>query len=210
MLMAGADDVAPRLIGFRLVRVVGGLVLSGEIVETEAYLGARDRASHARGGRRTPRNESMYARAGTAYVYFTYGMHHCFNVVCAGEGDPQAVLVRALAPLTGLDAMREARGGVSAARDLCSGPGKLCQALQINRTLDGCDLCMPGPLYLAGPEPGATAPRVRRDRRVGLGDVGAWGTRRLRWFVTGSPWVSVKGAGETGKPGGPARRNKRA
>src|SRR5262245_46221232 len=102
-----AISLARRLLGAVLVRVLDdGEVLAGRIVETEAYLGVRDAASHAYKGRRTERNEAMYARPGTAYVYFTYGMHYCMNVVCGKEDVPAAVLLRALEPLAGLERMR--------------------------------------------------------------------------------------------------------
>lgn len=191
----GAAAVARDLLGRRLVRVLDdGTPLAGTIVETEAYLGVRDRASHAFGGRRTPRNESMYARAGTAYVYFTYGVHHCFNVVCGGPGEPAAVLIRALAPDAGLEQMRRHRGGSGRPwrdRDLCSGPGKLCQALAIDRGLDGEDLSRDPRLWI---EPGRAVPprQVVRAARVGIGSSGDWASKPLRWCVRGSEHVSVK------------------
>ena len=101
-LAVDPEKLARRLLGQRLVRTLGdGTRLAGIIVETEAYLGVRDRAAHSFGGRRTPRNESMFARPGTAYVYFTYGMHHCVNVVCGRRDEPVAVLIRALEPVEG-------------------------------------------------------------------------------------------------------------
>lgn len=184
-----AEDLAPALLGALLIRTLpSGEILSGRIVETEAYLGVGDRCSHAYRGRRTPRNESMYARAGTAYVYFTYGMHHGVNIVCGAQGEPVAVLIRALAPLEGLDAMR-ARRGLDAERALCSGPGKLCQALAIDRTLDGFDLLGAGELRLA---PGEPPRRCVRTRRVGVGDGHRWALARLRWYDPDSPHVSVR------------------
>src|SRR5262245_61693000 len=107
-----SETLAHALLGKKLVRVLqNGERLAGIIVETEAYVGVIDRASHPFGGRRTPRNESMYGRAGTAYVYFTYGVHHCVNVVCGRENEPVAVLLRALEPVEGLEAMRRLRSG---------------------------------------------------------------------------------------------------
>lgn len=185
-----AAALAPRLIGCRLVRVLSdGDTVSGVIVEAEAYVGVRDRCSHAFSGRRTPRNESMYARPGTAYVYFTYGMHFCFNVVCAAEGDPQAVLIRALAPDAGLPRMRSHRG--PAARrdvDLCSGPGKLTQALAIDRELDGLDLTADPRLWIE-PRQGRP-PRLLTSARIGVGDASPWCRRKLRWFSAEHPHVS--------------------
>ncbi|MFN2503462.1 MAG: DNA-3-methyladenine glycosylase [Acidimicrobiales bacterium] len=127
--------VAPQLLNKLLVR--GERV--GRIVEVEAYAGVEDPGSHAYRGR-TPRNATMFGPAGHLYVYFTYGMHHCANVVC-GEGDEaMAVLLRGLTPLEGLDEMRALRLRASKDRDLCSGPGKLCQAFGLDRTFDGADL----------------------------------------------------------------------
>ena len=187
--------LAQDLLGVVLVRVLdSGERLSGVIVETEAYLGVKDRAAHAFGGRRTARNESMYGQPGTAYVYFTYGMHHCVNVVCGGVDEPVAVLIRALEPREGLEAMAANRGRVRApVVSLCSGPGKLCQAMAIDRELDGVDLPSDGRLFLeAGADGPINARAVRCGPRIGLGDVGVWASRRLRWWVGDSAHVSVR------------------
>jgi DNA-3-methyladenine glycosylase len=132
--------VARELLGKRLVVPAseGGRV-SGRIVETEAYLGAEDKAAHSYKNRRTARTETMFAVGGTAYVFFVYGMHHQFNVVAGVEGVPHAVLIRALEPEEGLEWMRLRRPSRSD-RELTSGPGKLCRALDIDRTFDGADL----------------------------------------------------------------------
>lgn len=138
-----AQTLARALLGMVLVRRHDdGDLSAGVIVETEAYVGAEDLASHAVGGRRTARNEPMYAIGGTSYVYFTYGMHWCFNVVAGKRDDPVAVLVRALEPTLGLEGMRHRRGRAAQAGDtnLCSGPVKLCQALAIDGSLSGLDL----------------------------------------------------------------------
>lgn len=129
--------VAPFLLN-KILRVDqgNGDVRSGRIVEVEAYGGADDPASHAFRGR-TPRNEPMFERAGTVYVYFTYGMHWCANIVTGPVGDAQAVLIRAIQPLTGLDAIRSARPGARRDRDLANGPAKLCQALGIDAWANG-------------------------------------------------------------------------
>lgn len=132
-----AYEVAPRLIGCRLVRMVDDIRLAGMIVETEAY-DQTDEASHSHKGK-TPRTEIMFGRAGYLYVYFTYGMHYCCNVVTGKSGDGSAVLIRALMPLEGLDAMSAARGGLSGVA-LTNGPAKLCQALGIDKADNGNDL----------------------------------------------------------------------
>ncbi|MBX3388764.1 MAG: DNA-3-methyladenine glycosylase [Phycisphaeraceae bacterium] len=181
--------LAPDLIGTRLVhRLADGTRLSGIIVEVEAYIGSEDRASHAFGGRRTARNEAMYAKAGTSYVYFTYGMHFCMNIVCAEEGVPQAVLLRALEPDTdSLETMRKNRG-VESVRLLCAGPGRLCQALGIDRRLNGVDLCTSDELWLERAEAGQR--KSERSRRVGIDSAGAWAKRLLRWTERGNVYIS--------------------
>lgn len=200
-----ADALAPRLLGLRLVRLLAdGTRLSGEIVEVEAYLGAKDRACHTFGGRRTPRNEAMYGPAGTAYVYFTYGMHHCVNVVCGvdsddrGGGVGEAVLIRALRPLEGVEAMRRNRaaggrrsGRELADRDLCSGPGKLCQSLGIDLELNGLDLLDSGTLTLEATDPRVPL-RISRTSRIGVESAGPWAARLLRWHMRECEHVSAR------------------
>lgn len=199
-LAGPATQAARRLIGATLVRVFpDGTRASGRIVETEAYLGVQDRASHAFGGRRTPRNESMYCGPGVGYVYFTYGMHFCFNVVCGELGVPAAVLIRALQPLEGLDAMRarrrpKPRPGATPlppkpmpTRDLCNGPAKLCQALEIDRALDRIDVLSDPRLWI---ELGETAVPVKQGVRIGIDSAGEWAEKKLRWVEAGSEFVS--------------------
>jgi DNA-3-methyladenine glycosylase len=125
----------------RLVRQckVGRIV--GRITETEAYRGEEDLACHARAGR-TPRTAVMYGRPGLAYIYFTYGMHWCLNVVCEAEGYPAAVLIRAIEPLEGQEHIAVNRIGIQSAQ-WSNGPAKLCRALNIDGTLNGCDLTQP-------------------------------------------------------------------
>lgn len=131
--------VARELLGRRLVRLESrGERLSGLIVEAEAYVGSQDLGCHAKSGR-TARNASMWGPPGHAYVYFTYGMHWMLNVVTEENGFPAAVLIRGLLPLEGLATMRRRRAG----KPLADGPAKLCQALAIDRSLDGHDLCAP-------------------------------------------------------------------
>lgn len=129
--------VARSLLGKKLIRHVDGAELSGVIVETEAYCGCADSACHAHRGK-TPRNAVMFGRPGVAYVYFTYGMHHMLNLVTEEEGNPCAVLVRALLPLSGLDEMQARRKRQG--KELANGPAKLCQALAIDKSLNGWDL----------------------------------------------------------------------
>lgn len=182
--------VARRLLGQRLVRVLDGKRLAGTIVEAEAYLGAEDRAAHTYGGRRTPRNESMYLPGGHVYVYFIYGLHHCLNVVCGNKDEGVAVLVRALEPVEGLEHMARHRG-LDRPTALCSGPAKLTQALWIDRGLDGIDLRTSRTLFieesLAAPVSGA---RIGCSPRIGVDYAGTWAERPLRFFLKGNPHVS--------------------
>lgn len=156
--------VARDLLGQHLVRVSDRHRIGGRIVEVEAYVGEEDEACHASCGP-TERNAPMYGPPGHAYVYFIYGMHHCFNVVTEREGYPAAVLIRALEPLEGIEVMR-ARRGDRPDEELTSGPARLCQALDIDRRLDGVDLCKPNAtLYIAAarrvPDDAvATGPRI--------------------------------------------------
>jgi DNA-3-methyladenine glycosylase len=180
--------VARRLLGTLLVAPTrDGRRVSGIIVETEAYRGPEDRASHAYGGRRTRRTETMYARGGTAYVYFVYGMYHQFNVVTGVEDVPHAVLVRALEPVEGVDLMRRRRGGLPA-RDLASGPGKLCIALGIDRRLDGADLLGERIWLEAGRRVRPAA--IAAGPRIGIDYAADWAARPWRFWLRGSPFVS--------------------
>ncbi|MEM1450577.1 MAG: DNA-3-methyladenine glycosylase [Planctomycetota bacterium] len=139
VLHAGAAEAAPRLLGAVLETRVDGEVTRGRIVETEAYLAEGDGASHSAPGP-TERNRAMFGPAGRAYVYLIYGMHLCFNVVTGEEGRGEAVLVRAIEPLDGLDVMRRRRGERPSDRDLARGPGRLTQALAIGREHDRAPL----------------------------------------------------------------------
>ena len=176
-------DVARDLLGARLVRLEpGGRRSSGWIVEAEAYIGPDDLGCHARFGR-TARNASMWGPAGHAYVYFTYGMHWCLNVVTEAEGFPAAVLIRALVPVEGLATMRRRRGPPGE-RDLAGGPAKVCQALGIDRRLDGHDLCSPEAVLFF--ERGLRVPQadVTTGPRVGLNTVPEpWRSLRWRYLV---------------------------
>jgi DNA-3-methyladenine glycosylase len=175
---------ARRLLGKILVHDTAEGVTAGRIVETEAYRGPADRAAHSRGGHRSARNEVMYGPPGHAYVYFVYGMHHCVNVVTQPVDVPEAVLIRALEPLTGIDLMRMRRAlPDGAVWRLCRGPGALCRALGIDRALNGADLVRSRLRVLAAPE---IAPsRVARTPRIGVGYAGADAARPWRFVVRG-------------------------
>lgn len=179
--------VARELLGQRLIRLLEGERLSGRIVEVEAYIGETDRACHAACGR-TARNAVMYGPPGHAYVYFIYGMHHCLNVVTAGEGFPAAVLIRALEPIEGLATMRRLRRG-RPDRELTNGPAKLCQALAIDRTLNGLDLCADASLFIE-PGPPVDDADMAMSPRVGVRGDKTVLTAPWRFFVHDNSFVS--------------------
>jgi DNA-3-methyladenine glycosylase len=178
-----ADIVARELLGTTVVSTLGGARTSGRIVETEAYLGYDDPASHGYRDRRHAQNEALFGPPASWYVYLSYGMHWCANLVCGRRGEASAVLLRALEPVSGLEAMRERRGTV-ADRQLCSGPGKLCQALGITRDQDGRPMRSSGATVVAAVEPRAA---ILATPRIGITKAAEW---PLRFVVDGSPWVS--------------------
>ena len=173
--------VAKNLLGKIMVRHLPEGKVRGKIVETEAYLSHNDPACHASRGK-TKRNEMMFGPPGRAYVYFIYGMYYCFNVVTREKGRGEAVLVRALEPLEGIDIMKERRG-VEDFFNLTSGPGKLCQALGIDKGLNGVDL-LEGDLVILD---GGEKPEIEASPRVGIRVARA---RLLRYYIAGNPHVS--------------------
>ena len=183
-------DVARDLLGMELVRRAPEGTTAGIIVEVEAYLGVPDRAAHARGGRRTPRTEILYAEGGHAYVFLVYGLHSCLNIVTGREGTPECVLIRALEPTDGVALMRERRGLKDDAplRRLTDGPGKLCRAMGIDLTLYGADLCG-DTLYIRRP-PAFAPPEIVASPRIGIDYAGEDRDRPWRFHVPGNPFVS--------------------
>jgi DNA-3-methyladenine glycosylase len=183
-----AEVVAPELLGALVVSRIGGALTSARIVETEAYLGYRDPASHGYLHRRNERNAALFGPPGSWYVYLSYGIHWCANLVCEAEGTASAVLLRALEPVEGLHTMRRRRGRVDD-RDLCSGPGKLCQALGITRgNLDG--RMMPDASVVVEAARVKLAFEVLTTPRVGITKAADW---PLRFAVAGNAHVSGPG-----------------
>lgn len=177
----GTVELARALIGRMLLRQLPEGAVGGRIVETEAYDGPEDPGSHAFRGR-TPRNSVMFGPPGHLYVYFTYGMHYCANVVAESDGVPGAVLLRAVEPIEGLDIMSERRG-TEVSRDLARGPGRLCKAFGLDRSMNGADLTQ-GAVWIEG------RPRLRADiqtsSRIGV----KVGTEFLWRFYEPGPWTS--------------------
>lgn len=180
-----AVEAAPLLLGCELERTVDGHKLRARIVETEAY-DQTDVASHSYRGK-TPRTEVMFGRHGHLYVYFTYGMHYCCNIVTGPDGHGAAVLIRAVEPLEGQDAMSELRRGRSG-HELTNGPAKFCQAFAIDRSMNGHDLAKaPLRLKLPGKFPFYETDQIVTTTRVGIsrGQDVPW-----RFYAGGNPWVS--------------------
>lgn len=176
------EEVAAALLGKVLVRESAEGRVAVRLTEVEAYLGPTDPSCHTFGGRRTPRVESMWGEAGRAYVYLIYGMHSCLNIVTVGDGAGEAVLLRGGLIVSGLELIKKRRGGKVPDRDLVNGPGKLCQALAIDRSADGCDFTSTeSGLWIEDDGFVAPAERVEKRPRVGLGDVGDAADWPLRW-----------------------------
>jgi DNA-3-methyladenine glycosylase len=179
--------VARELIGMHLVRMYRGRQLVGRIVETEAYQGPQDLAAHSARGR-TERNEVMFGPPGHAYVYLIYGMWDCVNVVTREHGVPHAVLIRAVEPLANIDAKTW-------------GPGLLCKAMHIDRTLNGTDLCTGNPgnkVWIEAP-PIAQRCKIARAPRIGVDYAGDWAHKPWRFFDSSSPYVSTLSAAKRRK-----------
>jgi DNA-3-methyladenine glycosylase len=168
--------VARELLGMHLAHDDGTCVRVGRIVETEAYKGPHDLAAHSARGRRTARTEVLFGPAGHAYVYFIYGVWNCLNIVTGAVGEPHAVLLRALEPIANLS-------------EPTWGPGLLCRALKVDRSLNDADLCA-GPLWIERPAGRKPAVRVARSARIGVEYAQAWAMRRWRFFDRDSPYVS--------------------
>lgn len=188
------DDVitiAAELLGKIIVTRWDGIITSGRIVETEAYRGEEDRASHAWGGRRTKRTEVMYGMGGHAYVYLCYGIHHLFNVVTHEKGTPHVVLVRAIEPMEGITEMANRSGKAVGSLGLGSGPGNLSRSLGIHTMHSGHSLDS-GNLYLADDGFRIPSSEIIATPRIGVDYAGEDALLPYRFIVPGNPWVSAR------------------
>jgi DNA-3-methyladenine glycosylase len=189
-------EVGRSLIGMELGSELSGSACGGLIVEAEVYVGPEDRASHAWNARRTARTEVMFGPRGHAYVFQIYGMHHCFNIVVGAGRVPAAVLIRALRPTFGLEVMAHNRGLASVPanlRQLTSGPGRLAQALGINRQANGLDLRQ-APLWVRRSPVGrrlVSVHGIRAGARINVDYAGDWAKRKWRFFLSDDRFVSV-------------------
>jgi DNA-3-methyladenine glycosylase len=181
--------VARDLLGCLLVRQSNGTRLSGKIVEAEAYRGEEDLACHAKAGR-TKRTEIMYGPPGFAYVYFTYGMHWMLNVVAEKEGFPAAVLIRAVEPVEGIEVMRRLRG-MDEISLLCKGPGRLTEAMAIQKTENGLDFCEKASSLRIEPGVKPKDWEILASPRIGLGKTPEpWLSKLWRFHIRGNSFVS--------------------
>ena len=185
------EDVARDLLGVWLLRSTSNGLSGGPIVETEAYGGPEDGASHARAGR-TRRTTPMFGEVGHAYVYLVYGMHECLNVVAYNGREAGAVLIRAISPEVGVDLIRSRRGRPADPNwKLCSGPARLSDGLGVDRSFDSHDLTLGEGLWLAAPSRGVTSmDQIKTGSRIGVAYSGDWAERPWRFWLAGHPSVS--------------------
>ena len=184
-------EIAKDLLGKILVTKFDNVTTSARIVECEAYAGVIDKASHAVGGRRTARNEIMYGKGGFAYVYLCYGIHHLFNVVTNSEDIPHAVLIRAAAPLKGIDKMLERTGKEKLDNTLTRGPGNVSKALGIHTTHSGLSLLSKN-LFIADDGFVFNKTEILTSPRIGVDYAGNHAFLPYRFYIKGNPFVSGK------------------
>ncbi|HEY8889003.1 MAG TPA: DNA-3-methyladenine glycosylase [Clostridium sp.] len=190
-------QVAKELLGKILVHEVNGVKLRGKIVETEAYIGSIDKACHAYGGKMTPRLTTLYGSPGIAYVYFIYGMYHCFNVITKEEGFPEGVLIRAIQPIEGLEEMSKLRFKKNYSeltkaqfKNLTTGPSKLCIAMNINKDNNKQDLCA-NELYIEDPVEKEKI-QIVVSKRIGIDYAEEAKDFLWRFYIKDNIWVSAK------------------
>jgi DNA-3-methyladenine glycosylase len=199
----GTLQVAKELLGKVIVHEVNGIKLKGKIVETEGYIGSIDKASHAYGGKRTLRTETLYGKPGIAYVFIIYGMYYCFNVITKEEGSPEGVLVRAVEPIEGIEEMSKLRFNKDYSeltkaqfKNLTSGPSKLCIAMKINKENNKQDLCS-NELYIEESEEKEEFKSLQKieiveAKRIGIDYAEEAKDFLWRFYIKNNPWVSVK------------------
>lgn len=186
------DDVvliARELIGKDIYSNIGGQLCAGTIIETEAYCGPSDRGSHAFDNRRTPRNDMMFQAGGLVYMYICYGIHNMLNIVSGTEGLSRAILIRALQPHTGIDAMRERRSIFNKDQRLCQGPGALAQAMGLNKVHNGADL-QKDVIWIMDAGTRYSEADIMASARVGMNFEGPYKTIPWRFYLKGNQYVS--------------------
>ncbi|WP_018247832.1 DNA-3-methyladenine glycosylase [Orenia marismortui] len=183
-----AVTVAQDLLGKLLVRRIGNNKVVSKIVETEAYIGPEDKACHAYQNKRTKRTEVMFWRAGYTYVYLIYGMYNCLNIVTAKKDKPEAVLIRAVEPVVGVESIKKNRQIKSnKIEDLSNGPGKLCQGLEVDRELNGYDLVTGDRLYIKDSK---LSPKIIADKRINIDYAEEYKDKLWRFYIKDNLYVS--------------------
>lgn len=183
-------ELSKELIGKFLYTNINGIKTGGMIVETEAYMGVTDSSCHTFNNRKTLKNATMYNNGGVAYMYVCYGIHDMLNIVTGSEGDSQVILIRAIEPKIGIDAMQERRGGAPLSR-LAKGPGSLAKALGLNRTFDNASL-LGDTLWIEDQEIEISADDIVASPRIGLGCPEPFFSMPWRFFLKGNKFVSGK------------------
>lgn len=185
-----AVSLAKNLIGKNLVRIIGSNKIVCKIVETEAYVGPEDKGCHAYNNKRTTRTEVMFKDGGIAYVYVIYGMHYCFNIVASLKDKPEAVFIRAVEPIEGLDTIKKNRHIKSPKNEeLSNGPGKLAQALKIDKEFNGYNLVDGEELYVEA-DNSNTIYKVETSTRVNIDYAEEYKTKPWRFYIKGNSYVS--------------------
>lgn len=186
-----AVSAAKNLLGKLLIREIEDELIITKIVETEAYLGAEDKASHAFANNRTERTKVMFKEGGYAYIYLIYGMHYLFNIVTGKENSPEAVLIRALEPLEGLDLLKKNRKIKSdKLADLTNGPGKLTQALNIDKSFNNYDLVEGDKLYLGEDSENMESPLIKSAKRINIDYAEEYKDKEWRFYINDSLFLS--------------------
>jgi DNA-3-methyladenine glycosylase len=183
-------EVAREIMGKFLVRKIGNKIISGKIVEAEGYVGPNDLASHASRGK-TDRTAPMFGPPGYSYVYLVYGLNYCFNIVTEKEGYPAAILIRALEPSEGIDLIKKNRKTKMSIFNLTNGPGKLCQALIIDKSLNKFDLTK-NILWIEDRDVKIKPSEIVAAKRIGIDYAGEYKNKPWRFYLRGNPFVSKK------------------
>ncbi|MGM0379919.1 MAG: DNA-3-methyladenine glycosylase [Bacillota bacterium] len=187
------ENVAKNLLGKEVVRIIDNEKIICKIVETEAYIGPMDKASHSFDNKRTKRTETMFKKGGTIYIYLIYGMYHLLNIVTEKKDYPSAVLIRAIEPISGLDQIKKNRNIKSKKKvDLTNGPGKLTQALKIDKSLNGKELSKRNKLYIQDSKESLKDIDIVKSKRINIDYAKEWKDKLLRFYIKNNKYISKK------------------
>lgn len=187
------ENVAKNLLGKEVVRIIDNEKIICKIVETEAYIGPMDKASHSFNNKRTKRTETMFKKGGTIYIYLIYGMYHLLNIVTEKKDYPSAVLIRAIEPIKGLNFIKENRNIKSKKKvDLTNGPGKLTQALKIDKSLNGKKLSKRNKIYIQDSKESLKDIDIVKSKRINIDYAKEWKDKLLRFYIKNNKYISKK------------------